>query len=198
MSVNYNDQTTLILHLKKGEENAFIYLVETYSNRLYGYALSLSHDKVIAQDVLQNVFLRIWEKRKTIDINTSFQNYLYKSVYNEFLNIYKKQKSTMLLEQKYFESLERITLGYNDISLKKAIEKITIEIQNLPPKCREVFVLSRKDGLTNIEISDYLNVSIKTVEAHITKAFSELRKKLGDNLESFLFLLLDYPKHLKR
>ena len=187
--MNYSDPTTLIINLKKGEEQAYIYLVDNYSKRLYAYALSLSNDKVMAQDIIQNVFLRIWEKRKKIDVNTSLLNYLFKSVYNEFLNLYKKKKSTMLLEQKYFNSLEKISADYNDNNLKKAMERITIEIHSLPPKCREVFILSRKDGLTNIEISDYLNVSIKTVEAHITKAFSILRKELGGKLDTFLFLL---------
>ncbi|MDT7828263.1 sigma factor-like helix-turn-helix DNA-binding protein [Pricia sp. S334] len=59
----------------------------------------------------------------------------------------------------------------------------------MPPKCREVFLLSRKEGLTNLEISEYLKVSIKTVEAHLTKAFEELRKKLGAEYRTFLFVL---------
>ncbi|GAA3617634.1 RNA polymerase sigma-70 factor [Flavivirga amylovorans] len=191
--MDYSNQTKLIKELKKGEERAFIYLINTYNKRLYGYALSLSNNKIMAQDIIQNVFLRIWEKRKTITINTSVQNYLYKSVYNEFLNLYRKHKSTMLLEQKYFQSLERTTANYDENSFKKALDRITIEIQALPPKCREVFMLSRREGLTNIEISDHLNISTKTVEAHITKAFSVLRKKLGDKLDTFLFLLLGYP-----
>ncbi|CAN0596932.1 unnamed protein product, partial [Laminaria digitata] len=73
----------------------------------------------------------------------------------------------------------------------KIIERIGKEVQNLPPKCREVFILSRKDGLTNVEISDYLNISIKTVEAQITKAFSVLRNKLGDKYDTILFLVFD-------
>ncbi len=63
------------------------------------------------------------------------------------------------------------------------------EIENLPPKCKQIFLLSKQDGLTNIEIAEFLNVSIKSVEAHITKAFSILRKTVGEKVNSVLFLL---------
>jgi len=180
--MKYQDQDVLIMDLINGEEKAFIYLVNHYNQRLYGYGMTLTNDQAMSQDIIQNVFLKTWEKRKKISIKTSLQNYLFKAVHNEFVNQYKKNRSTMILEQKYFDALERAANSYDEISFGKAIEKIMEEIQNLPPKCREVFVLSRKEGLTNLEISDYLNVSVKTVEAHVTKAFSILRQKLGDKI----------------
>ncbi len=64
-----------------------------------------------------------------------------------------------------------------------------MEIQNLPPKCKQTFLLSKQEGLTNVEIAEYLNVSIKSVEAHITKVFSILRKSIGDKMHGILFLL---------
>ncbi len=186
--MKYQDQAILIKDLINGEENSFIYLVDQYNQRLYGYAMTLTNDQARSQDIIQNVFLRTWEKRKKIKITTSLQNYLFKAVHNEFVNQYKKNRSTMILEQKYFDALEKAANSYDEVSFGKAIEKIMEEIQNLPPKCREVFVLSRKEGLTNIEISNYLNISTKTVEAHVTKGFSILRKKLGDKIETILFL----------
>lgn len=187
--MNYENQSLLIEHLKKGKQKAFIYIVDNYNQRLFGYALSLTNDLAMAQDIIQNVFLRTWEKRKKMDIKTSLQNYLFKSVHNEFLNQYKKNQSTMLLEQKYFDALEKTTESYENQFFEKTIERIKKEIEKLPPKCREVFLLSRKDGLTNMEISDHLNVSIKTVEAHITKAFSILRKTFSGKIDGILFLL---------
>lgn len=186
--VNYEDQDILLKQLNKGEEKAYIYLVERYSKRLFAYAFTLTNDQALAQDVLQNVFLRTWENRKKINITTSLQNYLFKSIHNEFLNQYRKNKSIIVVEKKYFEALTRIYETYDENSFGSLIERIGKEIQELPPKCREVFLLSRKDGLTNIEISEYLNVSLKTVEAHVTKAFSILRIKLGDKVETILFL----------
>ncbi|WP_136468827.1 RNA polymerase sigma factor [Flagellimonas onchidii] len=181
----------LIQELKNGSEEAFILLVEKYSKSLFAYALSISDDWEMAQDIVQNVFMRTWEKRKKINISSSLHNYLLKSVQNEFMNIYKKRRSTMDLEQKYFESLEKAVRSYDEKTLKSALIRINEEIQKLPPKCKQVFLLSRKEGLTNIEISNYLQVSIKTVEAHISKAFTILRKNLDGKLTSILFILFE-------
>ena len=71
------------------------------------------------------------------------------------------------------------------------------EIDKLPPKCKQTFLLSKKEGLTNIEIAEYLNVSIKSVEAHITKAFSILRKSIGNKVEGILFLLFGSNNYLQ-
>jgi len=187
----------LIERLKNGEETAFIQLVHLYDRRLFGYALTLTNDHALAQDILQNVFLRTWEKRKKLCIISSLQTFLFKSVYNEFINQYKKNRSTMVLEQKYFEALDNVVLSHSETSWEKVTARAAQEIESLPPKCREVFVLSRKEGLTNLEISEYLKVSIKTVEAHLTKAFGVLRKRLGAQYGTFLFLLFGH-KGLRR
>ncbi len=187
--MNKDDMTELIERLKNGEEKAFIQLVDLYNRRLFGYALTLTNDRVLAQDILQNVFLRTWEKRKKLHIATSLQNFLFKSVYNEFINQYKKNRSTMVLEQKYFEALDKVVQSHSETSWEKIMGRVTQEIENLPPKCREILLLSRKEGLTNLEISEYLKVSIKTVEAHLTKAFGVLRKRLGEEYRMFLFVL---------
>ncbi|CAZ98122.1 RNA polymerase sigma factor [Zobellia galactanivorans] len=189
--MNNEKDIFLIERLKNGEEEAFIYLVDHYNRRLYGYALTLTNNHALAEDILQNVFLRTWEQRKKISITASLQNYLFKSVHNEFINQYKKKRSTMVLEQKYFNALEKATAAHDDISLEGVISKIKREIENLPPKCKEVFLLSRNEGLTNLEIAHHLNVSIKTVEAQITKAFSTLRKELATEYKSMFFIL--YP-----
>ncbi|TQO37337.1 RNA polymerase sigma-70 factor (ECF subfamily) [Arenibacter algicola] len=187
--MNMDDDALLIKRLQKGDEKAYVYLVDRYNRRLFGYALSLTNDHALAEDILQNVFLKTWEKRKKLNVHTSLQNYLFKSVYNEFINAYKKNRSTMILEHKYFEGLEKAVYIHNEQSFEAIIAQITKEIQNLPPKCQNIFILSKKEGLTNIEISEYLNVSIKTVEAQITKAFGILRKKLGNRYDLIMFLI---------
>jgi len=189
MEKDRKETEDLIERLRNGEEKAFIHLVDLYNRGLFGYALNLTNDHALAQDILQNVFLRTWEKRKKLRITSSLRNYLFKSVYNEFINQYKKNRSTMVLEQKYFDALDKVVQKHDETSWEKVMVRVTQEIEKLPPKCREVFLLSRKEGLTNVEISDYLKVSSKTVEAHLTKAFGTLRKKLGEEFRTFLFVL---------
>ncbi len=192
----YNNEKLLLKGLILGEEKAYAFLVDHYNQRLFGYALTLANDYGMAEDIIQNVFFAVWKRRKKLFIQSSLQNYLFKSVYNEFVNQYKKNRSTMVLERIYFDSLERSVQTYNEPSLEKALKLIMEEIQNLPPKCKQVFLLSRREGLTNMEISDYLNISVKTVEAQITKSFKVLRKNSCNKLKPILFILirLDFRK----
>lgn len=190
--MNYDDTDFLIDQLQKGNERAYVFLVDTYTKRLFGYALTLTNDHAQAEDILQNVFFKAWKQRKKIGIKSSLQNYLFKSVYNEFINQYKKKRSTMILEQKYFASLEKAVNVHDDQSFEGVIARITLEIQKLPPKCRQIFILSKKEGLTNMEISEYLNVSTKTVEGQITKAFGILRERLGVKYKSVFIIIFGH------
>tara|TARA_R110002050_G_scaffold223672_2_gene359552 strand:- start:29699 stop:30301 length:603 start_codon:yes stop_codon:yes gene_type:complete len=188
--MKYDDENVLLDGLRNGDEMAFTFLVDRFNHRLFGYALTLTNDYSMAEDILQNVFLMIWKKRKKLNIKSSLQNYLLKSVYNDFVNQYKKNCSNMELDRRYLEGLDKVVQIHEDGGLDKAMAVIMNEIQNLPPKCREVFILSRRDGLTNIEIADYLNISNKTVEAQITKSFKIIRNKVGVKLKTVLFFLM--------
>lgn len=168
----------LIENLKKGEEEAYIYLVDKYHRRLHAYVLTLTDNHTFAQDIVQKVFLKTWQFRKKLNSNFSIQSFLYKSTYNEFVNTYKKDQAVMSLQMRYYESLTEIVEVANDTSIQKMITLVTNEIEKLPPKCRQIFSLSKKEGLSNMEIAEYLGISPKTVENQISKAFKVLRKKL--------------------
>ncbi|WP_299528009.1 RNA polymerase sigma factor [uncultured Lutibacter sp.] len=198
MSMMFKDTVILVEHLVKGNEKAFVYLVNTYHKKLFVYALSLTNDHAMSQDIVQEVFLRTWEFRKRLKTDNSINGFLYKSVYNEFINLYHRNQSIMLLEKTYIESLNEIIEESNAVDLEKKIALIHEELENLPKKCKQVFLLSKKEGLTNIEIAEYLNVSIKSVEAHITKAYSILRKKISAKINSFLFLVFGIKRKLSR
>ncbi|NMH86756.1 RNA polymerase sigma factor [Flavivirga algicola] len=191
--MDLKENKTLINALRKGEEKAYMFLLDTYHRRLHAYALTLVDDHSLAQDIVQNVFLRTWQHREKLNHKFTIQSFLYKSVYNEFVNTYKKDKAMMLLQMKYYESLHQEVEKTDEKTLEEIIQLVTKEVEKLPPKCKQIFSLSKKEGLTNIEISEYLNVSIKTVEAHITKAFTILKNKLDDKIKISLFLLFGFP-----
>ncbi|HTG67182.1 MAG TPA: RNA polymerase sigma-70 factor [Flavobacterium sp.] len=172
-----------------GDPKAYTYLVNTYHHKLCVYAYSFTHDHNLAEDIVQNVFMRIWNKRKNLKDEFAITSFLYKSVYNEFIDQYRSQKTVYPLEKKYIDALNTIVENEDDHSLERIIKLVKQEIQNLPPKCKEIFLLSKEEGLTNIEIAEYKNVSIKSVEAHITKAYTILRNSLGENTNVYLFLL---------
>lgn len=187
--MDFSDNRVLTENLRIGDEKAYMFLLEKFHRQLHAYALSLTHDPAMAQDIVQNVFLRTWKSRKKLDSKFPIRSFLYKSVYNEFVNSYQKNKAMMLLQQKYVEATREAVENADESGLRKMIEIVNKEIQKLPPKCQKVFILSKKEGLTNNEISEHLDISVKTVEAQITKAFGILKSKLGRKYETILVLI---------
>ncbi|TCK52796.1 RNA polymerase sigma-70 factor (ECF subfamily) [Flavobacterium sp. 90] len=194
---DFNDNDILIESLKNGDERAYTYLIDMYHHKLCVYANSLVKNVYSAEDIVQNVFIKVWEQRTRLKSDHAIKSFLYKLVYNEFIDLYRKNQSLFSLEKSYYDALNSIVLEDDSESLQRVINVVNKEIQNLPPKCKEVFILSKKEGLTNIEIAEHLDVSIKAVEAQITKAFSILRSSLDDKIKSFLFMLFSIKKNLR-
>lgn len=191
MQIVFKNDIELIKALKKGEAKAYRFLVDNYHHKLYIYAHGLTKDHDLSEDIVQNIFVYIWKNRLKLKGSFSVKNYMYRAVYNECIDEYRKKKAVIALEKKYIDALNYIVEEEDENSLEKLITLVKKEIENLPPKCKKTFLLSKQEGLTNIEIAEYLNVSIKSVEAHITKAFSILRKRIGDKMEGILFLIFD-------
>jgi RNA polymerase sigma-70 factor (ECF subfamily) len=162
------NNTEFISGLKKGESKAYAFMVDTYHNMLCVYAFELTNDHDLAKDIVQNVFINIWRIRIKLKDDFAIKSYLYKSVYNEFLNQKRNRKLVVQLDKKYIDTLSQVVEENNERSLEELMILIKQEIENLPPKCKRIFLLSKQEGLSNIEIAEYLNVSTKSVEAHIT------------------------------
>lgn len=165
----------LIQELKDGNQNGYKTLFDQYYFWLYNYVYKLSNDPVLSEDLVQNVMLKLWEKKSSLQITTSLKNYLFRACYNEFLmHLRQQKKEYSTLEALKWESiLEIYTEEENQfetdwLKLEKAIEK-------LPKKCREVFKLSRFEQKKHKEIANILGISTKTVEVHISKALRFLK-----------------------
>lgn len=191
---DYNDNSVLIEALRNGDEKAYAYLIDTYHHKLCVYANSLVKNIYSAEDIVQNVFIKVWEQRTRLKSDYALKSFLYKLVYNEFIDLYRKNQSLFSLEKSYYDALNSIVFEDDSESFQRVLNVVNKEIQNLPPKCKEVFILSKKEGLTNIEIAEHLEVSVKTVEAQITKAFSILRTSLDEKVKNVLFLLFGKKK----
>jgi len=189
-SIKHNK--SFVSQLKKGNKKYFSILVELYNHKLCVYANSLVNDYSLAEDIVQNVFIKVWERRKSLNEKYSLNSFLYKLVYNEFIDQYRKQQSIMLLEKKYIQTLNKITNDKDEDTTQKMIGLIMQAIDNLPTKCKQIFLLSKKEGLTNFEISEYLNTSVKSVEGHITRAYSSIRKSVDGRLNKILFLIFNH------
>jgi RNA polymerase sigma-70 factor (family 1) len=176
--------------LKSGEKSAFIELYDRYKGLLYIYACKITKDKSMAEDMVQEVFIYLWEKRLSINFTTSISSYLYSAIRYKSFDLIDKQKVRDDYSQSFqlfIDQGEYLTDHYiQERELSAVIEK---EILNLPPKMREIFVLSRGKNLTNQQIAKYLGISEKTVKNQVSLALKTLRVKLG--LLVFLLFLIN-------
>lgn len=195
MKNRYLNNEVLIESLKNGQEEAFAYLMDTYHKKLCVYAGNLTKDLYTRQDIVQNVFLRVWEQRHKLKPDYSISNFLYRAVYNEFIDQYRKNKLLTALEEEHLKQLNTI-VQEEATEISRLIELVNKEIQNLPPKCKAVFTMGKFEGLTYNEIAEYQNISVRTVEMHMSKAFDVIRKKVGDKIDAVLFLLFRSSKHI--
>jgi RNA polymerase sigma-70 factor (ECF subfamily) len=147
-------------------------------------------DDELAEEIVQNVFCRIWEKRSQLKTDGSLKSYLYRSVHNESLNYIKQQKNRANLQVYYG--------GKNEETSAQASEKVMVTelethiqqaLNELPEQCRTIFQLSRFEQLKYQQIADQLNLSIKTVENQMGKALKILRVKLAEFLALVLYIL---------
>ena len=196
MKISYSNSEQLIRHLKKGNKKAYTYLINLYYDSLCDYASNLSRDHYMSEDIVQNVFIKIWDKRARLKTDFAIKKYLYKAVYNEFIDQYRKDIATTALEKKYIEELDLYLGNEDEQKLVELMNLVKQQIELLPPKCKETFLLSRHEGLTYVEIAEYLNVSLKTVEDHMSRAFTTLRKTVGEKMHTLLFLLFGRNKVL--
>lgn len=171
-------ETEWILALKNGNLRAFSMLFDRYGKRLYHFSLSYLKSVEDAEEIVQEVFLKIWNNREFLSIEKSFESYLFTIAKNGILNTIRKSKS----EQAYLNYKKNHPdknvllddeLDFNE--LEKAYEK---SIDKLSPRRKEIYLLSRQQSLSNTEIAEKMNISVKTVENQMTSAKSEIRKNL--------------------
>lgn len=171
-------QNILLKEINNGNKKAFKYLYTRYYNELCIFANGFTKDSYLAEDIVQNVMVSLWEKKKTLTINISVKSYLYKCVYNQFINYCRKIKKEISLKQE-IKATTLINFAEDDESItNKKIKLINTEIENLPKRCKEVFIMSKRQGMKYKEISEELSISIKTVEAHISKALKQINLKI--------------------
>jgi len=178
MNILFKNDKKLIKELQAGNKKAYTFLFKTYYNSLCVYCFSLTKNNDIAEDIVQSTLIKIWDNRKDLVIHTSLKSYLYKMVYNNFVNEYLKIKKKEEFLDKVRINTINATIEQDDSILNKKLLLIDNAIEELPSKCRTVFILNKKEGYSYEEISSILNISINTVENHVSNALSKIRKKL--------------------
>jgi RNA polymerase sigma-70 factor (ECF subfamily) len=181
-----------LIELKKGSFSAFDHIFSLYKERLYAFSIGYLKVPEDAQELVQIVFMKVWENREMLDESKSFSSYLFTISKNTILNYIRKRAN----EHSYVDYLLKSpNLTYNDaeeeLEYEDLLKQTNIVVDELPLRQKEIYRLSREVGLSNEEIAQKLNISKKTVENQITLAMKFLREHIGyGKISGLLFISL--------
>lgn len=172
-------------------ENVFEAVYKSYFKALHAYANTILEDREHAAEMVQQVFLKLWERKDRIEISTSIQAYLYRSVYNESMNFLKHEK----VKQAHVSFVKHTTTEASNnhqqnVDTKELEGRIRVALNKLPEQCRTIFQLSRFEELRYKEIAERLQLSVKTVENQMGKALRIMRVELAAYLPTLWLVLI--------
>ncbi len=168
--------------LKQSDESSFKEIFNNYYSRLCRHAYYILGNKHWAEDVVQNLFMHIWEQRENLKIESKIDNYLFVSVRNSSYNYLKSNMRQKKRETEYSMNIEEES---GMIDRESFLRKLQEALNQLPAQCREIYCLKNMEGLTYKEIADYLQVSEKTVDVQIYRALKKLREFMGKYRNAF-------------
>jgi RNA polymerase sigma-19 factor, ECF subfamily len=177
-----NIDRSLVLRLKESDNQAFEKLFNKYNKKVFYFALRYNNSKEDAEGVVQDVFIKIWNERKTLKEDLSFNSYVFTITKNHLFNMNRKKLNEKAYREFFIHHYTRIdnkpeeNIIYSD--LKQKIDDI---IDDLPAQRKKIFIMSRREGLSNKEIAGKLGLSVRTVEVHISLALKTI-KKFSHNL----------------
>jgi len=189
---NPRSDQELILLIQKDDRVAFYHIYERYCKKLYWFVLKFIKQKEEAEEIVQEVFVRIWESRFKIDTYSSFESFLFTVAYNATISMLRKKAS----EIKYVEhlkSLQHLNEApdlIDEIHFNELNGRVKSLLNELTPRQKEVFLLSREEGLSHDEIATKLNISVNTVKKHVANTLAYLKSRLDkDQIINVLFIL---------
>jgi len=188
---SYNDEK-LMQKITAGDMSAFDVLYARYSRRIYKFAFSILKSQEDAESIVQDVYLSLWEKRSEIEKGASVRYYIFTIAYNASVSVLRKKarESRYVDYLKYIQNIEHSSADM-EIEYKELNDKLNDVIDKLPDRQREIYKLHRFEGLKYQEIADKLNISVNTVENHMSRALRTIRGKIGNySLAVILFCSL--------
>ncbi|MFP4025019.1 MAG: RNA polymerase sigma factor [Thiohalospira sp.] len=181
----------LVIKLKNNNRIAFEKIFKKYSERIYYFSYHYLKNKEESEEITQEVFVRLWNRRFDLKPELSFNSYLFMITKNAVIDLLRKRHKETSINESYhnfnndIEGQPDNSLEYNELNniVKKSVEE-------LPFKRRQIFLMSREKGLTYKQIALKLNISIKTVESHMRLALKQLKKSIGDKYDLTYILII--------
>lgn len=180
----------LIEKLRIGDVEAFDLVYHRYAGKLYAFSLKYLRSKEEAEELVQSVFLKVWENQKNIKKDTSFKSYLFTIAYNEICNLFRRRKYQQnFFDKSMIENPEASVETEDQIDFQFVSEQVEQIISRLPEKQKTIFRKSRQEGKSTKEIADELGLSPGTVDNYISESLKFIRTNLKDNQFSILLFI---------
>ncbi|OOG69819.1 hypothetical protein B0E44_11720 [Flavobacterium sp. A45] len=186
-----NHDTVIINRLRNGDKQALTELYNEFWQLLFVSSYNVIKDKELCEDIIQDIFMNIWNNREKLEINISLKGYLYACARYQVFNQFKKNKNKVHVE--FLDDLDKRfqhSTPETQMMHEELVQQISSIIETLPEKCQLVYKLSRDEQLSHKEIAARLDISTKTVENHITKALQVIRLSMGSTASMAMVLWL--------
>lgn len=183
-------EKNILENIRKGDEKAFEMLFKSYYGQLLNYAREILKDPDQAEEIAEETFVRFWENRQKINVDTSIRGYLFRMAFNQCVNYFKHQK----VKDKYrlyfqhhlspdqYNSSYTFDFPLSGLFTKELDHLLEESIKKLPQQCREIFILSRYEEMQNDKIAEKLGVSVSTVKTQISRALVKIKRDLHEVL----------------
>ncbi len=177
-----NHEILLLQGASKGDEDAFAQLFIAYKDRLFGFILRITNSKEIAEDVVQEIFLKIWMQKEKLSEIRNFNAFLFRAAQNHAINLLRRRaKEILILKEKQSEKTPPLAPN-EELHYKNTRQFINKKVEELPPQQKTIYRLSREQNMKQKEIAERLGLSLSTVQNHLSRALHTLREKLEERM----------------
>jgi len=186
-----SEELFILKRMADGDHHALRFFFDKYYDELCNYVNLYLRDRSVSEDIVQDIFIYFWEKRETIRMDSSVKYYLLRAARNKFLNHIRDEKSHQIIQNAVWSKSDKfINPNYNLLDINEIEKIIKSSIDNLPPRCREVYLLHKNEDFSYKEIASKMDISEKTVENQMTIAIKKLKEQLAPYYDQFFVLLV--------
>ncbi|MDR3008100.1 MAG: RNA polymerase sigma-70 factor [Sphingobacterium sp.] len=187
------EENTILNSLSQGDELSFFILYERYSHALFSTVFRMVKDKQVSEEIVQDVFLKVWQKRSTIDPNRSFKSWIFTIAKNDVISWYRKLAKEAALQENLYQHFEQLYVleKEGDIQEKQAA-LLDRALNSLSERRKEIFVLCKIEQKSYEEVAQKLNISVSTVSNAMVKSNQHIRQFVQDHYDEILVILVGF------
>ncbi|WP_163712736.1 RNA polymerase sigma factor [Mangrovibacterium lignilyticum] len=190
------DQPFNVEQLRRGDSRAFKQFFQYYGEKVFAFAFSYLKNETDAQEIVQEVFLKVWKNRQNLKVNTSLQAYLFTITFNAVKKTFLRRSKEQAFKHSLVDELDSETDVQDfENQYQLVIAKLELFIEEMPERRRQIFIARKKEGKPVKQIAEEMDISVKTIENQITEAMKYLKNRFGTELPeglNLLVLFLDY------